>query len=449
MPHVSGHGSPHSSGTSYGPVGGPKPPPTKPKPPPPPSQGYQSPGYIPPEERRKTSGFDPNKYPSGVLTETGAGGGQQVTYNVLDPDKARTVTTQQPTTTTTTDDTTTDTTTDTEDKKYTDYEYYFDANGNLDLRKVRKNIGYFQKILGRKIAKITPDGQIVFADQTGGTIPVLQAIDKLSSLADKFVGFKPDKAFGSDDPRTAATFAKMFGDMSKEEFNMFLNRKGNLDRILDYAGGLNTKEEKSFMDLIQKGDPQALANKFIQTGKILDADKFQSYYDKIANPEKYYSDPKNVPQTSGGLADLASLDASQFSGDFANKIFAAREELRRMGKNPFTGNKEQSGGGIGNFQTSTPTPPATDTTVPTPDFLLKRQYMPGFTPNYLGGPEQMQIAGGYYDPITRKFIGNPYGTASQYQFAQGGIVGTSPLLFKNQGGMASNKGIKSFKNYGY
>jgi len=457
MPHVSGHGSPHSSGTSYGPVGGPKP---KPKPKPKPNvyqqaaaSGYQGAGYTPPEERRKKSGFDPTQYPSGVLTETQSpqsGGGQQVTYNVLDPDKARTVTTQQPTTTDDTKtDTTTDTTTDTDDKKYTDYEYYFDANGNLDLRKVRKNIGYFQKILGRKIAKITPDGQIVFADQTGGTLPVLQAIDKLSSLADKFVGFNPEKAFDTDNANTAATFAKMFGDMSKEEFNMFLNRKGNLDRILEYGANLPRDEQDKFQALIKSGDPQALANKFMQTGKAIDADKFQSYYDKIANPEKYYSDPKNVPQTSGGLADLASLDASQFSGDFANQIFAAREELRRMGKNPFTGNAEQSGGGIGDFQTSTPTPPATDTTVPTPDFLLKRQYMPGFTPSYTGGPEQMQIAGGYYDPVTKKFIGNPYGTASQYQFAQGGIVGTSPLLFKNQGGMASNKGIKSFKNYGY
>jgi outer membrane biosynthesis protein TonB len=145
MPHVSGHGSPHSSGTSYGPVGGPKPPKPKPKPKPRPKP-TGSPGYTPPEERRKTSGFDPNKYPSGVLTETGAGGGQQVTYNVLDPDKARTVTTQQPTTTTTT----TDTTTDTEDKKYTDYEYYFDANGNLDLRKVRKKHWILSKNIRKK-----------------------------------------------------------------------------------------------------------------------------------------------------------------------------------------------------------------------------------------------------------------------------------------------------------
>jgi hypothetical protein len=413
------------------------------------SSGLTSLGGGNVEQRRKTSGFDPSQYPSGVLTETQADGGQQKTYNVLDPNKARTVTTQQPTTTGT--DTGTDTDDD-DDKNYTDYEYYFDANGKLDLRKVRNNIGYFQQLTGRKIAKITPDGQIVFADETGGTLPVMQAMDKLSRMADDFVGFRPDKAFDTDNANTAATFAKMFGDMNKEEFNMFLNRKGNLDRILEYGANLPRDEQDKFQALIKSGDPQALANKFMQTGKAIDADKFQSYYDKIANPEIYYSDPKNVPQTSGGLADLASLDASQFSGDFANKIFAAREQLSRQGKNPFTGNSEQSGGGGGgDFQTNTgaDTDTGAGANVPTPDFLLKRQYMPGFTPSYLGGPEQMQVAGGYYDPVTKKFIGNPYGTASQYQFAQGGIVGTSPLLFKNQGGMASNSGIKSFKNYGY
>ena len=48
----------------------------------------------------------------------------------------------------------------------------------------------------------------------------------------------------------------------------------------------------------------------------------------------------------------------------------------------------------------------------------------------------------------------PYSTQNQYQappttMAQGGIVGTSPLLFKNQGGMVNDGGIKSFKKYGY
>ena len=87
--------------------------------------------------------------------------------------------------------------------------------------------------------------------------------------------------------------------------------------------------------------------------------------------------------------------------------------------------------------------------------------MPGFTPDYSGGAEQMHIAGGYWDPVAKKWIGGggPWGTQSQYQFPpnpnpviglnQGGIVGTSPLLFKNQGGMVNDNGIKAFKKYGY
>ena len=97
--------------------------------------------------------------------------------------------------------------------------------------------------------------------------------------------------------------------------------------------------------------------------------------------------------------------------------------------------------------------------------------MRNFTPSYEGGPEQMQIAGGYWDPVAKKWIGGggPWGTTGQYNpnqlvqsglggdnhwrhtmnLNQGGIVGTSPLLFKNQGGMVNDGGIKSFKKYGY
>ena len=56
------------------------------------------------------------------------------------------------------------------------------------------------------------------------------------------------------------------------------------------------------------------------------------------NPTKFYED--FTPQTSGDLANLASLDAGKFSKDFANKIFAARMELDRMGKNPMTGESQ-------------------------------------------------------------------------------------------------------------
>ena len=399
------------------------------------ASGYMGAGYTPAKDRLKISQANPNYVAPGA-------GGTIVTTGQDNISRREKLDAQGNVVDTTFTTPPKDDKPPKEDKKE-QVKYYDDELGQLSER----DLFLLEKKIGQKA--IIKNGKIFFVDTTGSVVPAFAMIDKLGGALDKFTGFRPEKSFGSDDPRTAATFAKMFGDMDKKEFEDFLNRKGNLDRIMDYAGGLSPTDNAKLMDLIKAGDPQALADRFMTQGKGLDADKFQSYYDKIANPEKYYSDPKNVPQTSGGLADLASLDASQFSGDFANQIFAAREELRRMGKNPFTGNAEQSGGGIGDFQTSTPTPPATDPNVPTPDFLLKRQYMPGFTPSYTGGPEQMQIAGGYYDPVTKKFIGNPYGTASQYQFAQGGIVGTSPLLFKNQGGMASNKGIKSFKNYGY
>ena len=203
-----------------------------------------------------------------------------------------------------------------------------------------------------------------------------------------------------------------------------------LDRLLDFAeeDGVANKDRNAVMAAIKNNDPSMFANLIKGSG----GEGFDKALLKIQNPQKYYE--LNPPRTSGDLEEAAMAGVSYIPG------YGPVERPDRGGQ------QSGGGGGIGDFQT---TPPATDTTVPTPDFLLKRQYMPGFTPNYLGGPEQMQIAGGYYDPVTKKFIGNPYGTANQYQFAKGGIVGTSPLLFKNQGGMASNKGIKSFKNYGY
>ena len=132
----------------------------------------------------------------------------------------------------------------------------------------------------------------------------------------------------------------------------------------------------------------------------------------------------------------------------------ADPKTKYTGLQPRYGEGGDGGGGGG----ADPTDPTDPTKVP--DYVLKQQYMPNFTPSYTGGPEQMQIAGGYYDPVTKKWIGSPWGTQNQYQFptppinrpillAEGGIVGTSPLLFKNQGGMANDGGIKSFKKYGY
>ena len=49
-------------------------------------------------------------------------------------------------------------------------------------------------------------------------------------------------------------------------------------------------------------------------------------------------------------------------------------------------------------------------------------YRPNFTPSYTGGPEQIQLAGGFFDPVTKKPVFDPYGTANLYRFNQGGIA---------------------------
>ena len=51
------------------------------------------------------------------------------------------------------------------------------------------------------------------------------------------------------------------------------------------------------------------------------------------------------------------------------------------------------------------------------------------TPSYTGGPEQIQLAGGFFDPRTQQVVYDPYGTANLYKFSKGGIA--------------------NFKNYGY
>ena len=74
----------------------------------------------------------------------------------------------------------------------------------------------------------------------------------------------------------------------------------------------------------------------------------------------------NMPQTSGDLVNLASLDVNQFTSgpgynqDMVDMIFAAREELNRMGN--------QQGGGQGIMAASS-TPPVVPPVVPptTPD----------------------------------------------------------------------------------
>ena len=249
------------------------------------------------------------------------------------------------------------------------------------------------------------------------------------------------------DQGKAALWHKLSG-MDPEQFREFLNRKGNLDRIREFSGDMSPKAMADFEAKLKAAAStggaggQFFADMIASTaGEDFEMLKLKNSPDK-KDRERYYQLNPHLLQTSGGLEEAARAGISYIPG------FGPVDMPEGH-----SGQFQQQAGGVGDIPP--PTTP-TDPNIPTPDFLLKRQYMPGFTPNYLGGPEQMQIAGGYYDPVTKKFIGNPYGTASMYQFprqvttmAQGGIVGTNPLLFKNQGGMANDKGIKSFKKYGY
>jgi len=166
---------------------------------------------------------------------------------------------------------------------------------------------------------------------------------------------------------------------------------------------------------------------------------------KKFNPEIYYPFAGS-PQTSGGLVDLARLDATKFGSrtlpdgspnpdynpDFANQIFAARQELQRMDKNPFTGTstRDEGLGQLAQGPATPAPPPGSGTTPPNPgDLIFRTMYRPNFTPSYTGGPEQIQLAGGFFDPVTKKPVFDPYGTANLYKFSKGGIA--------------------NFKNYGY
>jgi len=87
------------------------------------------------------------------------------------------------------------------------------------------------------------------------------------------------------------------------------------------------------------------------------------------DPVAFYNANPNLDQTTTQLMDLAKLDASKYPG-LADKIFAARAELDRMGKNPFTGNPQQGGSGISSAYNQGDGGSESDTTDTTQDFAM-------------------------------------------------------------------------------
>jgi hypothetical protein len=175
----------------------------------------------------------------------------------------------------------------------------------------------------------------------------------LQGLLDKT--FKPQVSDFSN-PNFLAVLDAAFrsGRLNKDEYTE--KYKDLLDDVYsgqakeDLEAGLGNLDSEDLFDLAME---EATAN--VEPG---------SGTQRITNPEGFYLDDGQgiLPQTSGGLTDLAGLDVNQFtSGPGYNQkmvdmIFAAREELNRMGN--------QQGGGQGIMAASS-TPPGIPVVPPT------------------------------------------------------------------------------------
>ena len=370
-----------------------------------PSAGFQGPGYTPPEVRREQAikrGTYTAPAPGGTLTETKPDNSQVITrFDKSDDGGIGNVISTQvipPPDDKKDDDKTTTTTSDDETRKNTFLSNLLGVPINQlssqDLAKVKKILDDYEK------------------NKLNLNIAQLRSL-MISNIA--------GAAFGKD--------------------QTFTDREGNRinpDDVIDRGDGrLQALVDGKYVDVRRTREG------VIEQLEGIDPNIMESL--KKFNPEIYYPFAGS-PQTSGGLVDLASLDATKFGSrtlpdgspnpdynpDFANQIFAARQELQRMDKNPFTGTstRDEGLGQLAQGPATPAPPPGSGTTPPNPgDLIFRTMYRPNFTPSYTGGPEQIQLAGGFFDPVTKKPVFDPYGTANLYKFSKGGIA--------------------NFKNYGY
>jgi hypothetical protein len=204
-------------------------------------------------------------------------------------------------------------------------------------------------------------GMVEYPQQTNifdglGSLNVNDIIDKIPSLTLKGIvgGAKGlqlllDKAFKPQledfsNPNFLAVLDAAFksGKLNKDEYTK------KYEDLLDdvYSGqakenleaGLGSLDSEGLFDLAME---EATAN--VEPG---------SGTQRITDPKGFYLDDGKgiLPQTTGGLANLAGLDVNQFTSgpgfnqQMVDMIFAARAELDRMGKNPMTGESQGQGG---------------------------------------------------------------------------------------------------------
>ena len=282
-------------------------------------------------------------------------------------------------------------------------------------------------------------GMVEYPQQTNifdglGSLNVNDIIDKIPSLTLKGIvgGAKGlqlllDKAFKPQledfsNPNFLAVLdaafksGKLNEESWKETYGDLLDDVYSGQAKEDLEAGLGSLDSEGLFDLAME---EATAN--VEPG---------SSVQRITNPSEFYTGEQNLtstgrpimPQTSGGLADLAGLDASQFaSGDNYNPkmmdmIFAARAELDRMGKNPMTGNPQGGGQpqgfpgipGIPSLPVPRPGP------IPPDSYPLPGQppFMPGPIPFPLPGPGRPP----YGDKFERPRPYNYFAQSPQYIF---------------------------------
>ena len=361
------------------------------------ASGYMGAGYTPSDIRKKESKKNVNYIPpspGGTITTTSSDGGQTIERLNLDGQVTSTQVIDPPKTDTKTKD----------DKKKDEITTFDLATQTA----IKQNLPFLTRTLGAT-ARLDANGNIVFIDKTGSVIPQFKIIDALGGALDKITGFNPDSAFGDMGATGKAALFDKISNMSEQEFTDFVNRKGNLDRILEFADEQTPELNQKINDLIQNKDMVGFANLIKGQGGAA----FDEALMKKTNPQLYYQ--LNPPQTSGQLEEAAMAGISYIPG------YGPVERPDRGGQQ----------GGIGDIAQGQTPPPGSGTTPPPDpgDLIFRTMYRPNFTPSYTGGPEQIQLAGGFFDPITKKIVYDPYGTANLYKFSKGGIA--------------------NFKNYGY
>ena len=172
---------------------------------------------------------------------------------------------------------------------------------------------------------------------------------------------------------------------------------GGVMGILDSMTAGDFRDDK--MNILGLGDE---VGSFTLSGLNKALTNAEKAYLKEFRPDLFYG-TSSVPgfgaQTSGGLADLASLDAQKYANSddpnlkaFANRIFDARMQLDNMDKNPMTGESRLSeayrdrereaamGGGTSVPPTTTPDDPM----IPVDPTLPPGMTPPSVTPKYPG-----------------------------------------------------------------